>query len=52
MLEPEQGIVAIGPGGGFAQSAAKALLENTTLSAPEIVKKSLGNAGELCIYTT
>ncbi|MES3010038.1 MAG: ATP-dependent protease subunit HslV [Pseudomonadota bacterium] len=51
VLEPEQGIVAIGSGGGFAQSAAKALLENTTLSAPEIVKKSLEIAGELCIYT-
>ncbi len=51
VLEPEQGIVAIGSGGGFAQSAAKALLENTTLSAPDIVKKSLEIAGELCIYT-
>ena len=51
VLEPEQGIVAIGSGGGFAQSAAKALLENTTLSASEIVKKSLEIAGELCIYT-
>ena len=51
VLEPEQGIVAIGSGGGFAQSAAKALLENTTLSASDIVKKSLEIAGELCIYT-
>ncbi len=51
VLEPEQGIVAIGSGGGFAQSAAKALLENTELSAPDIVKKSLQIAGELCIYT-
>ncbi len=51
VLEPEQGIVAIGSGGGFAQSAAKALLENTALSASDIVKKSLEIAGELCIYT-
>ena len=51
VLEPEQGIVAIGSGGVYAQSAAKALLENTDLSAQEIVKKSLEIAGELCIYT-
>ncbi|HYP70184.1 MAG TPA: ATP-dependent protease subunit HslV [Variovorax sp.] len=51
VLEPEQGIVAIGSGGVYAQSAAKALLENTDLSAEEIVRKSLAIAGELCIYT-
>lgn len=51
VLEPENGIVAIGSGGAYAQSAAKALLDNTTLSAAEIVKKSLEIAGELCIYT-
>ena len=51
VLEPENGIVAIGSGGAFAQSAAKALLDNTALSAQEIVKKSLEIAGELCIYT-
>jgi ATP-dependent HslUV protease subunit HslV len=51
VLEPEQGIVAIGSGGAYAQSAAKALLENTELSAPEIVKKSLSIAGDICIYT-
>ncbi|MBS0339407.1 MAG: ATP-dependent protease subunit HslV [Proteobacteria bacterium] len=51
VLEPEQGIVAIGSGGVYAQSAAKALLENTQLSAEEIVRKSLAIAGELCIYT-
>ena len=51
VLEPEQGIVAIGSGGVYAQSAAKALLENTELSAQEIVRKSLSIAGELCIYT-
>jgi ATP-dependent HslUV protease, peptidase subunit HslV len=51
VLEPEQGIGAIGSGGTFAQSAAKALYENTDMSPVEIVKKSLAIAGELCIYT-
>ena len=51
VLEPEQGIVAIGSGGAYAHSAAKALLNNTDLSAEEIVKKSLEIAGQLCIYT-
>lgn len=51
VLEPEHGIIAIGSGGAYAQASAKALLDNTTLSAPEIVKKSLEIAGELCIYT-
>jgi ATP-dependent HslUV protease subunit HslV len=51
VLEPENGIGAIGSGGTYAQSAAKALQENTDLSPSEIVKKSLTIAGELCIYT-
>ncbi|GAA4022273.1 ATP-dependent protease subunit HslV [Actimicrobium antarcticum] len=51
VLEPEDGIGAIGSGGTFAQSAAKALQENTDLSPAEVVKKSLTIAGELCIYT-
>lgn len=51
VLEPEQGLVAIGSGGAYAHSAAKALLENTELTPIEIVKKSLTIAGELCIYT-
>lgn len=51
VLEPEQGLVAIGSGGAYAHSAAKALLENTELPPAEIVKKSLSIAGELCIYT-
>ena len=51
MLEPEQGIVAIGSGGPYAQSAARALLENTEFAPAEIVKKSLTIAGDLCIYT-
>ncbi|MBY0577552.1 MAG: ATP-dependent protease subunit HslV [Burkholderiales bacterium] len=51
VLEPEFGIVAIGSGGPYAQSAARALLENTEYSPHEIVKKSLEIAGDLCIYT-
>src|SRR5574337_1467941 len=51
VLEPEHGLVAIGSGGAYAQSAAKALLDHTELSAEQIVKKSLEIAGELCIYT-
>lgn len=51
VLEPEQGIVSIGSGGAYAHSAAKALLNNTDLTAEQIVKKSLEIAGELCIYT-
>jgi len=51
VLEPEQGLVSIGSGGAYAQSAAKALLENTQLTPAEIVKKSLAIAGDLCIYT-
>lgn len=51
VLEPEQGIVAIGSGGAYAQSAARALLENTQMGAAEIVKKALSIAGDLCIYT-
>ena len=51
VLEPELGIVAIGSGGAYAQSAARALLENTDLAPAAIVKKSLEIAGDLCIYT-
>ena len=51
VLEPEQGIVAIGSGGAFAQAACKALIENTELPADVIVKKALTIAGEICIYT-
>jgi ATP-dependent HslUV protease subunit HslV len=51
VLEPEHGLIAIGSGGAFAQSAARALLENTELDAEAIVRKSLAIAGEICIYT-
>ena len=51
VVEPEQGIIAIGSGGPFAQSAARALLENTELSARDIVERSLNIAADICIYT-
>ena len=51
VLEPEYGIVAIGSGGAYAQSAARALIENTALAPVEVVTKSLEIAGDLCIYT-
>ena len=51
VLEPEYGIVAIGSGGPYAQAAARALLDHTTLAAREIVERSLTIAGEICIYT-
>ena len=51
VLEPEHGLIAIGSGGPFAQSAALALLENTALDARTIVEKALKIAGDICIYT-
>lgn len=51
VIEPERGIMAIGSGGHFAQSAAIALKENTELSAKEIVTKGLEIAASVCVYT-
>ena len=51
VLEPEHGVVAIGSGGPYAQAAAKALLDNTSLPARAIVERALAIAGEICIYT-
>jgi ATP-dependent HslUV protease, peptidase subunit HslV len=51
VLEPEQGLLAIGSGGAYAQSAARALLDHTDLAPADIVKKSLTIAADLCIYT-
>ncbi len=51
VLEPEHGLIAIGSGGAFAQSAALALLHNTELAPEVIVKKSLEIVGDICIYT-
>lgn len=51
VIEPEQGLIAIGSGGPFAQASARALLENTDLKAREIVEKGLDIAADICIYT-
>jgi len=51
VIEPEDNLIAIGSGGPFAQSAARALLDNTDLSAQEIVERGLGIAADICIYT-
>ncbi len=51
VLEPEHGIVAIGSGGAYAQSAAQALYDNTDMPPEVIIKKSLEIAGNICIYT-
>src|SRR5258707_6588827 len=51
VIEPDDDVAAIGSGGPFAKAAATALIENTKLSAREIVEKSMGIAGKICIYT-
>ena len=51
VIEPEDGLIAIGSGGPFAQAAARALLDNTELSARDIAERSLNIAADICIYT-
>ena len=51
VIEPEHDAVAIGSGGPFATAAARALVENTDLSAREIAERALGIAADICIYT-
>ena len=51
VVQPEDDLVAIGSGGNFAQAAAKALFDNTDLSAKDIVDKSLTIAGDICVFT-
>jgi ATP-dependent HslUV protease, peptidase subunit HslV len=51
VIQPEDDLIAIGSGGAFAQSAARALLENTTLDARTIVEKSLRIASDICVFT-
>jgi ATP-dependent HslUV protease, peptidase subunit HslV len=51
VIEPEYSVAAIGSGGSFALSAARALAENTELDARTIVEKSMGIAADICIYT-
>jgi ATP-dependent HslUV protease, peptidase subunit HslV len=51
VIEPEYPLAAIGSGGPFAQAAARALYENSSLNARDVVEKSLGIAADICIYT-
>jgi ATP-dependent HslUV protease subunit HslV len=51
VIEPDDGITAIGSGGSYALAAARALARNTDLSAKEITRKSLEIASEICVYT-
>lgn len=51
VIEPEDGLMAVGSGGAFAQSAARALLDHSELDAREIVDKALNIAADVCIYT-
>lgn len=51
VIEPQENFIAIGSGGTFAQSAAKALYENTELGARDIVERSLKIAASICVYT-
>lgn len=51
VIEPEGGLIAIGSGGPYAQAAARALLENTTLDARSLVERALHIAADICIYT-
>lgn len=51
VVEPDDGVAAIGSGGAYAQAAAKALIKHTDLSASDIVRESMSIAAEICIYT-
>ena len=51
LIEPDEGVVAIGSGGPYALAAAKALVKNTDLDARTIAEKAMAIAGEICIYT-
>ncbi len=51
VIEPEQGLIAIGSGGNYALASARALLENSELSAKDIVEKSLNIAADICVFT-
>ncbi|MGK0443585.1 MAG: ATP-dependent HslUV protease subunit HslV [Bermanella sp.] len=51
VLEPENGVISVGSGGNYALAAAKALFENTDMSAQEIVNKGLTIAGDICVFT-
>lgn len=51
VIQPEEGVMAIGSGGAFAEASARALLNNTELSAHDIVEKSMNIAADICVFT-
>jgi ATP-dependent HslUV protease subunit HslV len=51
VMEPEKGVMAIGSGGPYAHAAARALYDNTELSAKDVVEKALHIAADICVYT-
>src|SRR6187200_978041 len=51
LIEPDDGVVAVGSGGAFAMAAARALVRHSTLDARQIVEESMNIAGDICIYT-
>jgi len=51
VVEPEHGIIAIGSGGNYALAAARALIENTDMSAEEVARKAMSIAGDICVFT-
>ena len=51
VIEPDDGVAAIGSGGGYALAAARALMRKTKLSAEEIVKEAMLTAASICVYT-
>jgi ATP-dependent HslUV protease subunit HslV len=51
VVEPDEGVIAIGSGGSYALAAARALVRNSDLSAAEVARRSLEIAGEICVYT-
>jgi ATP-dependent HslUV protease subunit HslV len=51
VIEPDEGIAAIGSGGSYALAAARALMENTEMGARDIAEKAMKIAGQICIYT-
>jgi ATP-dependent HslUV protease subunit HslV len=51
VIEPDDGVIGIGSGGAYATAAARALMRNTDMKAPQIVEQALAIAGELCVYT-
>ena len=51
MLEPEDGIIAIGSGGNYALSAARALIDRDDMEAEDIARKAMAIAAQICVYT-